>query len=250
MTTVAAMPISTCRHPRLGPERRGLSCWSACRRLYEEKPRAKAAERVRPDSRAIFPNPVFVDARGRLVLGGSGIRDAALIHRNFLFCLEPCLRGGLHQESAFRARQAGNPGRGQPEHGHHHSGGPVSDRTADRSRPEAGGPQAPELHRQPAGRLAAGRALQRFLARSPCCALRFTKATQDKGADGLSHGELSRSVFDAMQLRFDDYAADPEVRGPAKNATNDALRRVIDYYLYRPPIHELKKKKNWVTLLS
>ena len=36
-----------------------------------------------------------------------------------------------------------------------------------------------------------------------------------------------------MQLRFDEYAADPEVRGPAKNATNDALRRVIDYYLYR-----------------
>ena len=36
-----------------------------------------------------------------------------------------------------------------------------------------------------------------------------------------------------MQLRFDEYAADPEVRGPARNATNDALRRVIDYYLYR-----------------
>ncbi len=36
-----------------------------------------------------------------------------------------------------------------------------------------------------------------------------------------------------MQLRFDEYAADPDVRGPARNATNDALRRVIDYYLYR-----------------
>jgi helicase-like protein len=40
-------------------------------------------------------------------------------------------------------------------------------------------------------------------------------------------------VFEAMQLRFEDYAADPEVRGPARNATHDALRRVIDYYLYR-----------------
>jgi hypothetical protein len=59
------------------------------------------------------------------------------------------------------------------------------------------------------------------------------KASKDKGARGLSHGELSRSVFDAMQLRFDEYAADPEVRGPARSATNDALRRVIDYYLYR-----------------
>src|SRR5258706_5199990 len=36
-----------------------------------------------------------------------------------------------------------------------------------------------------------------------------------------------------MQLRFHEYAADPEVRGPARNATHDALRRVIDYYLYR-----------------
>src|SRR5439155_20988468 len=61
----------------------------------------------------------------------------------------------------------------------------------------------------------------------------LNKATQVKGLSGLSHGELSRNVFDAMQLRFDEYAADPEVRGPAKNSTNDALRRVIDYYLYR-----------------
>src|SRR5439155_13067518 len=59
------------------------------------------------------------------------------------------------------------------------------------------------------------------------------KATQDAGPGGLTHGTLSRSVFDAMQLRFDEYAADPEVRGPARNATHDALRRVIGYYLYR-----------------
>src|SRR5204863_7506307 len=59
------------------------------------------------------------------------------------------------------------------------------------------------------------------------------KATQQRGAGGLGHGDLSRSIFEAMQLRFDDYAADPEVRGPARTATNDALRRVIDYYLYR-----------------
>ena len=36
------------------------------------------------------------------------------------------------------------------------------------------------------------------------------KATEEKGATGVRHGELSRSVFDAMQLRFDEYAADPE----------------------------------------
>ena len=59
------------------------------------------------------------------------------------------------------------------------------------------------------------------------------KATQEKGPKSLSHGELSRRVFDAMQLRFDEYAADPEVRGPARIATDDALRRVIEYFIYR-----------------
>ena len=41
------------------------------------------------------------------------------------------------------------------------------------------------------------------------------------------------ALVDAMQLPFEAYAADPDVRGPARNATHDALRRVIDYYLYR-----------------
>lgn len=63
------------------------------------------------------------------------------------------------------------------------------------------------------------------------------KAIQEKGEKGLTHGELSRSVFEVMQLPFAEYAADPEVRGPARNATNDALRRVIDYHLYRDLQH-------------
>ena len=42
--------------------------------------------------------------------------------------------------------------------------------------------------------------------------------TQAKGVSGLSHGELSRSVFDALSLKFEDYAADPDVRGPARIA--------------------------------
>jgi hypothetical protein len=37
----------------------------------------------------------------------------------------------------------------------------------------------------------------------------------------------------ALSLKFEDYAADPDVRGPARNAMHDALRRVVDYYLYR-----------------
>ncbi len=59
------------------------------------------------------------------------------------------------------------------------------------------------------------------------------KAATAKGEAGLSHGDLSRSVFEALSLEFDEYAADSDVRGPARNATKEALRRVIDYYLYR-----------------
>ena len=48
----------------------------------------QGVERIRPDSGADTPDPVFVDAGGRLVSEGQGI-PAALIRRNFLFCLEP-----------------------------------------------------------------------------------------------------------------------------------------------------------------
>lgn len=51
------------------------------------------------------------------------------------------------------------------------------------------------------------------------------KAAAGKGDQGLRHAELSRSVFEALSLRFEDYAADPEVRGPARHSTDDALRR-------------------------
>ena len=52
-----------------------------------------------------------------------------------------------------------------------------------------------------------------ILPRWPCCAPRCTRPPR-KGHKGLSHGELSRRVFDAMQLPFEAYAADPDVRGP------------------------------------
>ncbi|HRZ84130.1 MAG TPA: helicase-related protein, partial [Candidatus Hydrogenedentes bacterium] len=58
------------------------------------------------------------------------------------------------------------------------------------------------------------------------------KAIEPKDS-GLGHAELSREVFGALSLGFEDYAADPDVRGPARIATTDALRRVIEYHLYR-----------------
>jgi hypothetical protein len=48
----------------------------------------QGVDRVRPDSRGDLPQPVFVDAGGRIVSEGQGLAGA-LIHKNFLFCLEP-----------------------------------------------------------------------------------------------------------------------------------------------------------------
>ena len=36
-----------------------------------------------------------------------------------------------------------------------------------------------------------------------------------------------------MNPRFGDFAADPDVRGPARQSTEDALRRSLEYFLYR-----------------
>lgn len=54
--------------------------------LKETSP--QGVERIRADSRKDLPVAAFIDAGGRVVSEGQGT-PAALIHRNFLFCLEP-----------------------------------------------------------------------------------------------------------------------------------------------------------------
>ncbi|WP_428938699.1 DEAD/DEAH box helicase [Fontivita pretiosa] len=53
------------------------------------------------------------------------------------------------------------------------------------------------------------------------------------GADGLRHDELAMKVFDALGLRFEDYASDPSARFQARDETNRVLRHVLGYRLYR-----------------
>jgi len=188
-------------------------------------------ERVRRGSRDDLPDPVFVEATGRIVSEGEGI-PAALIRKNFLFCLEPSCGIAYAKTQRSERPKLGTLG--------------VDNRStattilAVRSLIELQGdkdlqPEARKLlsftdNRQDAS-LQAGHFndfVQVALLRSA-----LHKAAQTKEPAGLSHGDLSRSVFEALSLRFDDYAADPEVRGPARTTTDDALRRVIDYYLYR-----------------
>lgn len=192
---------------------------------------AQGVERIRPDARKDIPEPIFVDAGGRIVSEGQGCA-AALIRRNFLFCLEPsCGVAYTREQRAERTKLAtlgvDNRSTATTILAIRSLIELQSDRDLDA--------KARKLlsftdNRQDAS-LQAGHFndfAQVALLRSALC-----KATQANGEDGLMHHQLSRAVFDAMQLRFDEYAADPDVRGPARNATNDALRRVIDYHLYR-----------------
>ncbi len=191
----------------------------------------QGVERIRTESQGDLPDPVFVDSSGRIVSEDKGIA-ATLIHQNFLFCLGPSCGVAYTKSQRSERPKLGTLG--------------VDNRStattvlAVRSLIELQAdislkPEARKLlsftdNRQDAS-LQAGHFndfAQVALIRSA-----LHKATSAKGSAGLSHGDLSRCVFEALSLRFDDYAADSEVKGPARNSTNDALRRVIDYYLYR-----------------
>lgn len=188
-------------------------------------------ERINPDERGNLPEAVFVNSRGRIVSEGQGT-PAALIPRNFLFCLEPTCRVAYTKTQRSERAKLATLG--------------VDNRStattilAVRSLVELQSDQnlkkdARKLLSFTDNRQDASLQAGHFNDFAQVALLRSAlyKALQQKGGNGLSHGDLSRSVFDAMALKFEDYAADPEVRGPAKNATDDALRRVIDYYLYR-----------------
>ncbi|MDI1228241.1 MAG: DEAD/DEAH box helicase [bacterium] len=191
----------------------------------------QGVERVRPDARRELPEPVFIDAGGRLVSEGQGIA-AALIRRNFLFCLEPSC--GIAYTKSQRSERTKLATLGVDNRS------TATTILAVRSLIELQGDRdlkadARKLLSFTDNRQDASLQAGHFNDFAQVALLRSAlhKASKEKGSKGLSHGDLSRSVFDAMQLRFDEYAADPEVRGPARSATNDALRRVMDYYLYR-----------------
>ena len=191
----------------------------------------QGVERIIPAARDDVPEPVFVDASGRLVSEGQGM-PATLIHGNFLFCLHAsCGVAYTRSQRSERPKLATLGVDNRSTATTILAVRSLIELQADRDlKPEARKLLSFTDNRQDAS-LQAGHFndfAQVALLRSA-----LHKATQGKRGTGLSHGELSRAVFEAMQLGFAEYAADPEVRGPAKNATNDALRRVIDYYLYR-----------------
>ena len=59
------------------------------------------------------------------------------------------------------------------------------------------------------------------------------RAAKRAGAQGLRHEELTQRVFDALDLPFAAYAADPGARFQAETETKRAFRNVLGYRLYR-----------------
>ena len=188
-------------------------------------------ERVRPDARRDVPDPVFVNSAGRFVPEGDGT-PAALIRDRFLFCLEPSC-GVTYTRSQrserFKLATLGVDNRST-----------ATTILAVRSLIQLQtnrdlDTDARKLlsftdNRQDAS-LQAGHFndfVQVALLRSA-----LHHACAQGPSTGLRHGDLSRCVLDAMELPFEDYAADPEVRGPARQSTRDALSRVLEYLVYR-----------------
>jgi ATP-dependent helicase YprA (DUF1998 family)/very-short-patch-repair endonuclease len=59
------------------------------------------------------------------------------------------------------------------------------------------------------------------------------RAVQQAGTGGLTHDQLARQVFDALDLPLEAYALNPAVEYLQREETDRALREVLAYYLYR-----------------
>lgn len=59
------------------------------------------------------------------------------------------------------------------------------------------------------------------------------QAVQQAGPLGLTHEKLSHSVFEALRLPFEAYAVDPTLKFKAKEDTQQALKDLLAYRLYR-----------------
>lgn len=61
----------------------------------------------------------------------------------------------------------------------------------------------------------------------------LASAVRSAGASGLRHDEMPSKVFEALNLPLDQFAIDPGVTYLAKDETERAFRKVLEYMLYR-----------------
>ena len=161
---------------------------------------ADGTERIRADARGDLPETVFVDATGRIVAEGKGI-PAALIRQNFLFCLEPSC--GVAYAKSQRSERAKLATLGVDNRS------TATTVLAVRALIELQSdvslnPEARKLLSFTDNRQDASLQAGHFNDFTQVALLRSAlhKAPQAKGETGLTHAELSRSVFDALSLPF------------------------------------------------
>jgi len=188
-------------------------------------------ERILADQRKYVPTHVYVNTKGEVVSEGQGT-SGAIVEDNFLFCLNP--HCGIVYNKRQRSERAKLATLGVDNRS------TATTILALRSLIELQSlrelpSEARKLLSFTDNRQDASLQAGHFNDFTQVALLRSAlyRALLEKGDQGLTHGLLANSVFDALQLRFEEYAADPDVRGPARESTNDALRRVIQYYLYR-----------------
>ncbi len=165
---------------------------------FMKEPTAAGTDRIRPDLRGDVPEAVFVDPAGRLVSEGQG-SPAALIRKNFLFCLEPsCGVAYTRSQRSERSKLATLGVDNRSTATTILAVRSLIELQSDRDlKPEARKLLSFTDNRQDAS-LQAGHFndfAQVALLRSA-----LHKATTERGPAGLGHGELSRGVFDAMDL--------------------------------------------------
>lgn len=196
--------------------------------MKEEQP--DGSFKIRRENKDDLPLPVSVTAEGYIVPEGQGL-TAAVIMDNFLFCLAPGCGVAYNKNQRSERAKLNTLG--------------VDNRStattvlAIRSLIELQGDRTLDSkarkllsftdNRQDAS-LQAGHFndfAQVALLRSALYKAAVVKA----GA--LDHANIAQAVYDELKLPFEEFAADPEVRGLARAESINALQRVITYYLYR-----------------
>lgn len=173
------------------------------------------------------PRPIGLSADG---VEGGGEIAAAYFASPFLFCVQCDITYGAHQTSDFgKLATLGSEGRSTATT-------LLGLATVRRLRRDGSlTPEARKLlsftdNRQDAS-LQAGHFndfVEISLLRSA-----LLRAVINAGAEGLTHDQLARRVFDTLALPLEAYALNPAVEYLQREQTDRALREVLGYYLYR-----------------
>ena len=196
---------------------------------YMKETTAAGVERIRRDARKNLPEPVSVSPGGEVISEGQGT-PAFLIRGNFLFCLDCRIAYTRQQRSErFKLATLGVDSRST-----------ATTILALRSLIALQGnrelpPEARKLLSFTDNRQDASLQAGHFNDFAQVALLRSAlyQAIKQQGTVGLEHGDLARAVFTTMGLQLEEYAADPDVKGQARQDTDDSLCRVIEYFLYR-----------------